>query len=495
MLPSPSNYNSWQAFASALLQALGGEDFGSASGVDVQQISGSVPANYQTVFWDATGQQLVLSDDFFTVPAVPPVASIDTINLANASVETAKIATGAVTQGIIADGAIVSAKLAALAVLTANIADAAILSAKIGDAQIVTAKIADAAINEAKIANLAVGSAAIQDLAVTSAKIALLAVGSAQIADASITTAKIGAAQIGTAQIQNAAITQALIGDAQVGTAQIAAAAITQALIGNAAIGTAQIADAAIVAAKIADATITSAKIAALVVDKITAGTLGAAIDFSGGYLKMTTGAYTLFIGNGFGTTGQFFIWFGTTPAAIANCDEATAKFYLKTNGSAYFQGTVFAGILYNALQTTDTSPTASVTIGDFSSNGNQITISCSYQWRRSFRCNAGTGNISGSGSATVELESSSNGGGSWQSRGTLNATGSGNVFVDGDPAVKDIVNYTIAGSKTGLWTPGALTTLQVRARLTARTLPTMTGTSITSDSTTQNISISTQEG
>ncbi|MGK4058187.1 hypothetical protein AB0Y04_00440 [Loigolactobacillus coryniformis] len=74
-----------------------------------------------------------------------------------------------------------------------------------------TAQIADAAINSAKIAALAVGTAQIADAAINSAKIASLAVGTAQIADGAITNAKIGNASITTAKIGDAQISSAKI--------------------------------------------------------------------------------------------------------------------------------------------------------------------------------------------------------------------------------------------------------------------------------------------
>lgn len=513
MLPSPYDFATWQEYAQALTYALGlsvseadsaNVSYTVTGPVPAEQVEGTLPATvappppdgFDPVFWDGVNSALILGTDAFTIPPSPPIVSVDTINLADASVETTKISTGAVTQGIIADGAVVTAKLADAAIVSAKIGTAAILTAHIGNAQIVTAHIQDAAINNAQIANLAVGTANIQNAAITNAKIDLLAVGTANIQNLAVTNALIANLAVGTAQIQNAAITTAKIGNAQ----------ITNALMANAAIGTAQIIDASIIGAKIAnaailnahiaDATISSAKIANLVVNKITSGALGAVIDFSGGYLRMKTGGFTLFIGNGFGTTSQFFIWYGpnVTSDDPANCTEAAATFYLKTNGSAYFAGTLAAGTIYNSQQTTDTASNASVTIGDFYSNGDLISFLCSYQWVHKYDCDAGTGGFTGSGSATIRMETSTNSGTVYNSQGDLNATGSGFVIVDGDPAVKDKVNYSIGGSRTVTWTPGALTTLRVRARLTARTTPTFQGTGVTGASTTQNITISTTE-
>jgi len=499
VLPSPDDFTDWREYAKALTYALGlGADDVIAGSAISAGGAPTAPQGYVPVLADETTGDLYYGDDFLTVPTAADIVAVDTINLANASVETTKIATGAVTQGIIADGAVVSAKLADLAVLSAKIASAAILTAHIGDLQVVTAKIDDLAVNDAKIANLAVTSAKINDLAVTNAKIANLAVATANIQDLAVTNAKIATLAVGTANIQNAAITNALIANAAISTAQIQNAAITNALIANAAIGSAAIANAAILNAHIADATIQSAKIASLIVNKIASGSLGATIDFSGGFLRMKTGGYTLFIGNAFGTTSQFFLWFGpnVTDDNPANCAEETAVVYIKTNGNAYFGGTLLAGVIKNAVQTTSQAVPYTLDCGQFSSNGKSISITVSYQWNRNYRCDAGTGSITGSGAATVVVEKSEDGGSTWTSLGGNVAVAEQEriVIVDGDPGVQDIVRWGMGGSSTYSWTPGVQDDLWVRARLTARSEPTYGGTNQTVHNTAQNISITTTE-
>lgn len=515
MLPSPYDYDNWQDFAAALMFALSGSAGEAESSVTSYTVSGPVPAEqvegtlpaetapppptgFDPVFWDGVNSALILGTDAFTIGPSPPIVSIDTINIADASIETGKIASGAVTQGIIADGAVVTAKLADAAIVTAKIGTAAIVTAHIGNAQIVTAHIQDASINNAKIANLAVGTANIQDAAITNAKIANLAVGTANIQNLAVTNALIANLAVGTAQIQDLSVSTAKIANLAVGSAQIADAAILSAKIADAAIISAKIANAAILNAHIADATIASAKIASLIVNKIASGTLGAVIDFSGGYLRMKTGGYTLFIGNAFGTTSQFFLWYGpnVTSDNPANCSESTAELYLKTDGSAYFGGTLLAGVLKNGVQTTLQSVPLTLDCGQFSSNGNAISIVISYSWKRTYRCDASTGSISGSGSATVVAEKSDNGGGSYTSLGgnVAVAETERTVIVDGDPGVKDTVIWAMGGSSTYSWTPGVQDDLIARARLTARSEPTFGGTNITDIVLTQNISITTTE-
>lgn len=484
-LPNPYDYEDWKEFAVALLTVLGSaSEADSLTGaIDGSQVVGSIPAtslpatnpDYPPVFWSFPDQQLFLSPDFTVPPPIITPFQIDTQSLALAAVET----------GILADGAVVTAKITDLTVLNSKIANATILSAKIGDAQIISAKIADLAVITAKINDLAVGTAKIGDLAVTTAKMGLAQIGTAQIGTAVITQALMASASIGSAQIIDASIltadiglaqiTTALIGSAQIVTANIGAAQISTALIQTAAIVNALIADGTILNAKIADATIASAKIATLIVDKLAAGTLDAEIDMGTGLIRFTIGGFTLTIGKGFGTSSQFIMWFGPT-VAEASMDEASATFYLKTNGDAYFGGTLFAGLIRNTLHSTDISSTNIVTVGDFASNGGVITIISSYDFHHNVRKANGTASFSGSGGATVVIEGSTNSGGAWSTLATYNPTETQRQVLPGDPGLDDVMNWRMSGSTTTTWTPGAQTDLQVRSRITARSEPTYNG-------------------
>lgn len=83
-----------------------------------------------------------------------------------------------------------------------TIADAAIVTGKLADLAVEAAKLANSSVTATKIANLAVGAAAIQDAAISTAK----------IQDLAVTNGKIGVLAVGTANIQDAAITDAKIG-------------------------------------------------------------------------------------------------------------------------------------------------------------------------------------------------------------------------------------------------------------------------------------------
>lgn len=60
-------------------------------------------------------------------------------------------------------------------------------------------------------------------------------------------------------------------------------------------------------------------------------------------------GSSMLVISPGFGSSNQFIFWFGPDVGDISNCTEATATIYLKTDGSGYFGGSLFAGTIYSS--------------------------------------------------------------------------------------------------------------------------------------------------
>lgn len=270
-----------------------------------------------------------------------------------------------------------------------------------------------------------------------------------------------------------------LIQDGAISTAKLAANAVTASQIAANAVTADKILAGAVTAAKISvtDLSSLSANIGTL-----TAGTIqnsGATfkIDATNGRSITQNGSFMKVAGAPFGSTGQFLEWYGPYFAALTSCTEANAVYYLKTDGSAYFGGSLGAGILKNAAQTTSVIATAEVIVGPFTTNGGTKTIVLSYDYKYRYNCNASTGGITGTGSATVVIERSFDGT-TWTQIGTTTLTGSGNVIVDGDPLVKDTVNWANSGSITVTDTSAASSTMRLRGRITARTLPTFNGTS-----------------
>lgn len=290
----------------------------------------------------------------------------------------------------LADLAVELNKLADDAVSSAKLQDLAVLTAHIGDVQVVTAKIADLAVNNAKIANAAITSAKIDNLAVLRAHIAAAAIGSAQIDDLAVTTAKIN------------------------------------------------------------DAAVTSAKILSLIIDKVTAGTLDAEIDMGTGLIRFTIGGNTLTLGKGFGTSDQFIMWFG--PSVDEDLmSEVAAIFYLKTDGSAYFGGSLSAGVLYNAVSTSDLSSSAQIETSWYGSNGGTIQVVLAYSsfCDQTFNYSADSTGLSNYNAALAAW-------GTTTSNGAGGHTGtkpvSGNVVVGLDRAINagaytnDVATLSISG-------------------------------------------------
>ncbi len=107
---------------------------------------------------------------------------------------------------------------------------------------------------------------------------------------------------------------------------------------------------------------------------------LNADLYLGNGRIVWTNGAYMKVSGVGFGTSSQFLEWFGPTMAINAT-SEATAISYLKTDGSAYFGGSLTAGALTTAVQTSSTANNAEVETAVFGSNGGTITVTLSYTY------------------------------------------------------------------------------------------------------------------
>jgi hypothetical protein len=188
----------------------------------------------------------------------------------------------------------------------------------------------------------------------------------------------------------------------------------------------------------------------------------GRIISVAGGYMKVQ--------GSGFGSSNQFVEWWGPYNANLATCTEANATYYLKTNGSAYFGGSLAAGVLKNAARTTVISTTASVETGNFGTNGASKSVVVSFDYY-----NSGTiaGNVVGTHNgvattATVVLERSYNGG-AWTNVTTLNATGTTTAVYDTETAQTSVVK-TCAGSVTITDTYAGTLNFNYRVRVTAAT-------------------------
>ena len=156
----------------------------------------SAPTNGQAFFGLILGQGIdsgevsngsvstaKLADDAVTYAKMQNVSATDTeidssagivgTKLANNTIGAAQIAAGAITNTEIdSSAAIAGSKLADAGITTAKIADDAITSAKIADDAVVTAALSNSAVTSSKLADNAVSTAKINDGAVTAAKLA-----------------------------------------------------------------------------------------------------------------------------------------------------------------------------------------------------------------------------------------------------------------------------------------------------------------------------------
>ena len=97
------------------------------------------------------------------------------------------------------------------------------------------------------------------------------------------------------------------------------------------------------------------------------------------GRVVLDTGTYMKVMGLGFGSSNQFVEWYGPK-MALNLCTEANAVAYLKVDGSAYFGGSLSAGILSNSIVNSNIGVyPQSTTLGPFGTNGGSKTVVLSY--------------------------------------------------------------------------------------------------------------------
>jgi hypothetical protein len=151
--------------------------------------------------------------------------------------------------------------------------------------------------------------------------------------------------------------------------------------------------------------------------------------------------------------------------------NDANAIFYIKHTGQAYFGGALNPGIIKNEVQSTDLSSTASATLGPFTTLGSPKEVRVEYTvGTNAFQNGSDASGVSGT--ATLILERSLNGGSTWtQIGGTLNVT-SNTVCTINEP---EIGGWTCTrGASDSLLTTDTNTStsdFMYRARLTSRSL------------------------
>lgn len=215
---------------------------------------------------------------------------------------------------------------------------------------------------------------------------------------------------------------------------------------------------------------IKEAFIGSLNVGRLTSGVLTAGItqnadwNVGTGRIIWDNGSHMKVAGVGFGSANQFIEWFGPK-IDISLCTEANAIQYLKTNGDAFFGGSLSAGVLKNAARSTQVSATASVSTGSFGSNGGQRVVVVSYS---SFRQSSITGSCNGSGFPSVTIELLRNGVvvQTFTATGSVSCTPGFGEFEPGEWEENLNSSFTFTDNSGGI-------TAEYTARLTSRPLAT----------------------
>lgn len=313
--------------------------------------------------------------------------AIDTDQLADGAVTTAKladdtivagdIATGAVTTTEILDGTILTGDISADTILAADIATGAVATAEILDGTILVGDLADGAVTSAKILDETIASADILDGTIGADDIAAAAVTASEIADETITTTEIlngtiasadiavdtiaavdiAADGVATSEILDETILSADIFDGTITAADLGADSVAASELADSSVDTGAIVTGAVTAVKLqsAAADLGAANVTvnlgntngAFVTNVTTDGTItGLVVYSSGGAFDATTGGTILHIGETFATGGIILDQATTVDGLLTAGAGLTVTGDLKANPQSA-AGTAAEGTIY----------------------------------------------------------------------------------------------------------------------------------------------------
>ncbi|HBS54548.1 MAG TPA: hypothetical protein DEA38_02300 [Stenotrophomonas sp.] len=171
-------------------------------------------------------------------------------------------------------------------------------------------------------------------------------------------------------------------------------------------------------------------------------------IEMTNGYIRTWAGNSQRIIGNNFGADG-LVDYFGPNVGA-ANASKTNATMWMDRDGNAYWGGSIAAGILRNAAQSTSIVTTGnSVLVGPFDTNGRnkQVVVGFNRRHRRIKNAQAAQGFVAGAGTngGTINLYRQLDGQAEtlWQQ---IPITGSVNIFnqPDGPDSADSIWNASL---------------------------------------------------
>lgn len=215
----------------------------------------------------------------------------------------------------------------------------------------------------------------------------------------------------------------------------------------------------------------------------------GQGLTWEGGRLWNRGPTRSVILGQPFGTTNDLLLWAGPNPASVGAAAKSNAIFYIDNGGNAYFGGSLSAGIIKNAAQSTVVSATAQVETGNASYNGGTRQVTSSLSW------SVGGYHPSNMGAATLSAQivmERSVAGGPWVQVGITTVTGARTVAPN-EPGLGYLTQGNISGSVSYTDNTGGTGPINYRTRIqNASNWPFTVGTT---NSGTQSTTILATEG
>ena len=177
-------------------------------------------------------------------------------------------------------------------------------------------------------------------------------------------------------------------------------------------------------------------------------------VDLDNGRIVFDNGVVMKITGNGFGSTNQFLEWTGPSQA-INLCTEANGFLWIKTNGDAYFGGSLSIGTLTTKAATSSLANNAETETATFGSNGGTIVIAHSFNRGYNSASYSPTNISNSSGTATFGLSlSRSLAGGAYSVVDTLTVNCPWSVTNQGfEPELGYLITRSLGGSGSKSYT------------------------------------------
>lgn len=203
----------------------------------------------------------------------------------------------------------------------------------------------------------------------------------------------------------------------------------------------------------------------------ITSGTVGVRFTRrNGGYfMRFYAASVQTILGINFGASNNLCFWYGPN-VGEENCTQANGTIWFNNAGSAYFGGSLSAGVLKNAAQSTQISTTATVDTGPFTTNGGARVVNSSMSYTNGGYTATDQGGTVAL-SAGVVLERSRDNGATWTQISNFTATGQ-RIFVGFEQGLGYNYRFDLNGSTTYTDNTGGTANVNYRLRITSNSGP-----------------------